>query len=150
MTSPRAGRHAQATKARALPRTLSWARDLTPRARGDHVRALAARPGSSTAPHHHEIDYCRNHHQPRNQWGHERVGSSRSRTLVGPRGGVSRPSRVSRRGSCENRGAFAIEGAAGAALSTGSSPREIPHNYSLLACSPHHQSFSATRRGADT
>ena len=73
MTSPRARRHAQATKARALPRALSWARDLTPRARGDHVRALAAHPGSSTAPHHHEIDYCRNHHQPRNQWGLEVV-----------------------------------------------------------------------------
>ena len=55
MTFPRARRHAHATKAHALPRTLSWARDLTPRARGDHVRALAARPGASTVPHHQEI-----------------------------------------------------------------------------------------------
>ena len=56
MTLPRAQRHAQATKARARPSALSWARDLKLRARNDKVRALAARPGSSTAAHHHKVE----------------------------------------------------------------------------------------------
>ena len=35
--------------------------------------AVGLRPGSSTAPHHHEIGDCRHHHQPRNHRGLEVV-----------------------------------------------------------------------------
>ena len=84
MTFPRARRHAQATKSRALPRALSRPRDLTPRACGDHVRAIAARPGSSTAPHHHESGDCRHQTPTEDRVGTGGRQASRSGALVGP------------------------------------------------------------------
>ena len=92
------------------------------RARGDRVRAFARPLGSSTAAPHFENGGRRHHHRLKNHRGLDLVGSSRSGALVVPRRAFldcKRLWRVTRRGSRSNGGEFALEGAAGAAVSVG-------------------------------
>ena len=93
-----------------------------PRARGDRVRAFTAPLGPWTAAPRFENGGRRHLHRLKNHRGLDLVESSRSGALVAPRGAFldcKRLWRVSRRGSRSNGGEFALDGAAGAAVSLG-------------------------------